>query len=360
MHKKLFIPGPIEVKKEILDEMSRPMIGHRSRDFMDMFSSTKEKLKRLFNTDNVVFISTSSGTGLWEAAARNCIEKRCLCLVNGAFSDRWHKVVLACGKEADKYEVELGQANKPDELEKRLMTGKYDAVTVVHNETSTGVMNPLDDIAEVMRKYPEVSFLVDAVSSLAGMKIEVDKLGIDVCLASSQKALGLPPGISVCSVSKKAFEKSRNIKGKGYYFDFEVLLKYYEKDQTPITPSISHIFALHKQLEHMEIEGYENRFRRHLDMATIVRTWAIENNFSLFAEKGYESNTVTCINNSRNIDVSGLCQKLEAKGYVISNGYGSLKGKTFRIAHMADIQKEELKELLSIMKEIIENENPDN
>ncbi|MBN2422804.1 aminotransferase class V-fold PLP-dependent enzyme [Candidatus Woesearchaeota archaeon] len=352
-HKKLFIPGPVEVRAELLKELSRPMIGHRSKEFMDLFKDTSEKLKKLFYTDSLVFISTSSGSGLWEAAIRNCVEKKCLCCVNGAFSNKWYEVAAACEKNADKIDVEWGKAIKPGQVDEKLKTGEYDAVTLVHNETSTGVENPLYEIADVIKKYPKVMFLVDAVSSFAGVKIEVDKLGIDVCLASVQKALGLPPGLSVCSVSEKAMNKSKLMKNKGYYFDFEVFLKYYNKNQTPTTPSIPHIYALDTQLNDILNEGLDSRFARHKELAGFVRKWAMDNGFELFAEPGYESKTVTCVKNTKGISVAELNNKLGEKGFMISNGYGALKEKTFRIAHMADFKKGDLKELFGVIKEMI-------
>ncbi len=352
MHKKLFIPGPTEVRKEILQKMSTPMIGHRSREFGELFAGIIPKMQEIMYTKNVVFLSTSSATGLMEAAVRNCTDTRCLNLCCGAFSERWHKMTTANGKEADTIEVEWGKAIKPEMLREKLENGNYDAVTFTHNETSTGVMNPIEKIAGVMKDYPETLFLVDAVSSFAGTKIEVDKLGIDVCLFSVQKAMALPPGFSVCSVSEKALEKARTVENKGHYFNFLDLLKSYEKNQTPYTPSISHMYALDKQLDDILAEGLENRFLRHLKMAEVVRKWGKEN-FSLFAEPGYESNTLTAVSNTKNISVAGLNSKLGERGYAISNGYGKIKEQTFRIAHMGDIQTEEIKELLDVIDDIL-------
>jgi len=353
MHKKLLIPGPTEVRPEILQEMARPMIGHRWPEFSQLLEEVTPKLQRLLYTQNRVFIFTSSSTGAMEAAVRNCVEKRCLNLVCGAFSRRWHEITLANGKEADALEVEWGRAILPEMVDERLKTGKYDAVTLVHNETSTGVMNPLYEIAEVMRKYPDVIFMVDAVSSMAGVKIEVDKLGIDVCLAGVQKAFALPPGLTVVSVSEKALKKAERVPHRGYYFDFLVFKRYLdERKQTPTTPSISHLYALNKQLDDIFAEGLERRFARHHEMAEYVREWAREN-FALFAQPGYESDTVTAIRNTRGISVAGLNEELAKRGAQISNGYGPLKEKTFRIAHMGDLQLSDIKELLSWIDEII-------
>ncbi len=352
MHKKLFIPGPTEVRSEILEKMSTPMIGHRSKEFQQLFAGIIPKMQEIMYTKNVVFLSTSSATGLMEAAIRNCTDTKCLNLCCGAFSERWHKITTANGKQADTIEVEWGKAIKPEMLREKLESGTYDAVTFTHNETSTGIMNPIEDIAEVMKDYPGTQFLVDAVSSFAGTKIDIDKLGIDVCLFSVQKAMALPPGFSVCSVSKKALEKAETVQNKGHYFNFLDLLKSYQKNQTPYTPSISHMYALDQQLDDILEEGLENRFARHKKMADIVRGWTREN-FALYAEPGYESNTLTAATNTKNISVADLNQKLGERGYAISNGYGKIKEQTFRIAHMGDIQIEEIKELLDTIDDIL-------
>lgn len=353
MHKKLFIPGPTEVRPEILQEMARPMIGHRMKEFSTLLMDVTPKVQRLLYTKNHLFMSTSSSTGMMEGAVRNCVAKRCLNCVCGAFSQRWHEITLANGKEADPLEVEWGRANLPETIDERLATGKYDAITVVHNESSTGVMNPLAGIAEVMRKYPDVIFMVDAVSSMAGVKIEVDRLGIDVILAGVQKAFALPPGLAVVAVSEKALKKAEQVKHRGYYFDFLTLKRYLdERQQTPATPSISHLYALNKQMDDIFAEGLENRFARHQQMADSVRKWAKEN-FALFAQAGYESNTLTAIKNTRGISIVKLNEELGKRGAAISNGYGKLKEQTFRIAHMGDLQPADIKQLLSWIDEII-------
>lgn len=353
MHKKLFIPGPTEVRPEILKEMARPMIGHRMKEFSTLLMEVTAKVQKLLYTKNHVFMSTSSSTGMMEGAVRNCVAKRCLNCICGAFSQRWHEITLANGKEADPLEVEWGLANLPEAIDEKLKTGKYDAITVVHNESSTGVMNPLPEIAEVMKKYPDVIFMVDAVSSMAGVKIEVDKLGIDVILAGVQKCFALPPGLTVVAVSEKALKKAEQVKNRGYYFDFLTFKRYLdERQQTPATPSISHLYALNKQMDDIFAEGLENRFARHKAMADYVREWARES-FALFAQPGYESNTLTAIRNTRGISVAALNEELGRRGAAISNGYGKLKEKTFRIAHMGDIQLSDIKELLSQIDEII-------
>jgi aspartate aminotransferase-like enzyme len=215
-------------------------------------------------------------------------------------------------------------------------------------------MNPVKEIAEVMKKYPEVIFCVDAVSSLGGTKIEVDKLGIDICITSSQKCLGLPPGLSLCSISEKALEAARKVKFRGTYFDLLQIYEYIQKKdyQYPSTPSLSHMFALDYQLDKILEEGLDNRFARHTQMADYVRAWAKEK-FALLAQEEFASNTVTCVKNTREISVGDLNKALGERGFMISNGYGKLKEKTFRIAHMAEATLAEIRELLSNIDEIL-------
>jgi len=351
-HKRLFIPGPTEVRVENLAALARPQIGHRSEEFKLLYRSVVPKLRQLMHTSGKVFLFASSSTGLWEAAIRNCVAERALCCMQGAFSDRWLRVAEANGKQAESLQVEWGRAITPEAVDRALSTGRFDAITVVHNETSTGVMNHLGEIARVMAKYPDVLFLVDAVSSLAGAPVDVDGLGIDVCLAGVQKAFALPAGLAVASVSPKALDKAARVPHRGYYFDFLEMLKYDERDQTPATPAIPQIHALDTQLDAILAEGLERRFERHATLARIVQAWARER-FALFAEEGYESPTVTCVRNSRGISVAELNRQLAEQNVAISNGYGELKEKTFRVAHMGDTQEWEIRGLLATIDRIL-------
>ncbi len=354
-HKKLFIPGPVEVDEAVLKKLSTPMIGHRSSEYSALQERATEKLQSLMYTRNPVILSASSGTGLMEMAIRCVTARRAIVFSVGAFGDRWFRIALGNGIPTDKHEVEWGSGITPRMVEEHLSTGRYDAAAITHNETSTGVMNHLDELAPVFQKYPEVVWCVDTVSSLGGVKIEVDKLGIDICVSSSQKALGLPPGLSLASVSQKAKERAGEVKNRGYYFDLLLLLKYIEerKFQYPFTPSIPHIFALDFQLGRILAEGPEERFARHAALAERVRGWA-KKYFALFPEEEFASNTVTCIRNTRGVSVKGLNDLLGERDFMISNGYGSLKEKTFRIAHMADLQMADLEELLSHIEDIAE------
>jgi aspartate aminotransferase-like enzyme len=354
MHKKLFIPGPVEVRQDVLEKMATPMISHRSKDASNLQRTISDKMRKVMYTNNEIILSTSSGSGLMEGAIRSCTQKRAAVFSVGAFGERWYRMAVANNVPADKFTSEAGHATIPAMVDEVLKTEKYDVITITHNETSSGVMNPMDEIAEVIKKYPHVVWCMDTVSSMGGTKIEVDRLGVDVCITSTQKCLGLPPGMSICSISQKAVEAAKNVEFRGLYLDLLDLYNCIQKKdyQYPSTPSLSHMFALDYQLDRILEEGLENRFKRHLDMADCVRGWAREK-FELFADEKYLSNTVTAISNTRNIDVQELNKKLGEKGYMISNGYGDYKNITFRIAHMADMQIDEIKELLSVIDGIL-------
>jgi len=354
MHKRLFIPGPVEVRDDVLSKMSTPMIGHRSKDASNLQRSISEKMQKLMYTENAILLSTSSGSGLMEGAVRSCTRNRAAIFSIGAFGDRWYKMATSNGVPADKFSSELGCPTTPEMVDEALSTGKYDLITITHNETATGVTNPVREISDVMKKYPNVIWCLDTVSSLGGTKIEVDSLGVDICITSTQKCLGLPPGMAICSFSQKAIDASKQVENRGLYFDLLEIYEYIlKKDfQYPSTPSLSHMYALDFQLDRIMEEGLDERFARHASMAQSVRDWA-KKNFDLLAEERYASNTVTCIKNTRNIDVSALNKALGERGSVISNGYGSLKDVTFRIAHMADTTIEEIKILLADIDDIL-------
>ena len=354
MHKKLFIPGPTEVAPEVLQKMATPMIGHRSKDASALQRDITEKLRKVMYTQNPVILSTTSGSGMLEGSIRSLTAKRAIVFSVGAFGNRWFKMAEANNIPADKHEVEWGKAVTPEMVDSYLSTGKYDVMTVTHNETSTGIMNPVEEIAEVRKKYPDVLWLVDTVSSLAGAKVEVDRLGIDVCVTSTQKALALPPGMAIASVSKRALEHGKQVKYRGWYLDLLELYKYIEtKDhQYHATPSLSHMFALNFQLDRILGEGLDKRFARHKEMAEFTRAWA-KQHFALFPEERYASLTLTTITNTRNISVAGLNSELGKLGLQISNGYGDLKEKTFRIAHMGELTLADVREVTAAIEKIL-------
>jgi aspartate aminotransferase-like enzyme len=353
MTKKLFIPGPIEVHQEILQAMASPMIGHRMPEYAQLHKGVTDKLKKLLFTEGKVFLATSSAFGVMEGAIRNLVGKRCVNFCNGAFSDKWHDVTLRCGKDADAVKVEWGKPITPELVNEALATGKYDTMTLIHNETSTGVMSPLPEIAAVLRRYPEVVSIIDTVSSMSALKIPIDELGIDCCIFGVQKAFALPPGLTVFTAGEKALDRCNSIEGRGYYFDFLEFAAADEKNNTPSTPCISQIYAMDRQLDRMFEEGLERRWQRHQELADYVRGWASSQGYGFFADEPYRSLTLTCAVNSRGTDLGMLKKKLGERGFAFDNGYGKIQGKTFRIAHMGDMQLEDLQELTGVIDEIL-------
>lgn len=354
MIKKLFIPGPVVVKEDVLNRMASPVIGHRTVEASVLQRSITDKLRRVFNTKEQILLSTSSGSGLMEGAIRSCTLKKAAVFSIGVFGTKWYEMAKFNNVAADLFEIEWGKAITKELVDSVLKTGEYDLVAITHNETSTGIMNPIEEIAEVIKSYDDVIFCLDAVSSLGGINVPVDAWGVDICITSSQKCLALPPGFSMCSFSKKAAERARKVPFRGVYLDLLNLYEYVENEnyQYPSTPSLPHMFALDYQLDKIFEEGLENRYQRHMDMANRVREWA-RGRFELFGDNNHLSDTVTVVKNTRNIDVDELNRELSHRGYIISNGYGILKDKTFRIGHMGDCTLDEINEVLDIIDDIL-------
>ncbi|GJM44818.1 MAG: class V aminotransferase [Gemmatimonadota bacterium] len=352
MHKRLFIPGPTEVAEVVRQEMSRPPVGHRSEEATVLGGRVISQVQKLLNARGPIFLSTSSSTGLMEGVVRNGSARRFLSVTCGAFGDRWHQICHMNGKPVDALEVEWGRAVRPEQVRQALATGKYDAVLLTHNETSTGILNPLAEIAQVVREFPDVFLFVDAVSSVAAARIDFDGLGLDGLLAGVQKALAVSPGFSLMAVTDRVIERARGIENRGFYFDFVRHYASYEKKQGVTTPSTSHLYALDLQLARILEETMPAREARHRLMAARTRAWAQER-FALFPEAGYESITLTAVRNTRGVDIPALNEQLAKRGAVIGNGYGRLKNETFRIAHMGEIRLEEVEELLGWIDEIL-------
>lgn len=348
----LFVPGPVDVDPGVAMAQTRAMMPHRSAEFEAMFRHAAGNAKALFGTQYRVFISTSSGTGLHEAAVRNLSKERILSCVNGAFGKRWYDVATTNGKAADKLEVEWNQPITGEVVSEALKKQHYDLVTVVQNETSTGMMNPVDEIAAAVHAVsPDTLIAVDAVSSLSGAPMRMDEWGIDFVLTSSQKALALPPGISLGATNDRALAYAETVPHRGWYFDLLRLEKHRIKNSTPATPAVALIYALDVQLERILAEGVEARWARHKAMSEQVHAWAAAHGFEMYAPEGYRSYTVSTIVNSHNLDIAALNKFLLQRGMRLSNGYGDLKNKTFRIAHMGEVHMEDLDTLLAAIEE---------
>ncbi len=352
MPNRMFVPGPVDVDDEVLQAQTRPMMGHRSKEFEEIFRRAAEKSKPLFFTDSRVFIMTNSGSGAQEAAVRNCANSTVLSCVNGAFSKRWYDVAVANGKQAVKLEVPLGEAILPEMVEAAFAKQSFELITIAQNETSTGVRNPVREIAELVRRIsPETIIAVDAVSSLGGDKIEMDAWGIDILFTSSQKTLALPPGLALCAVNDRAMKKAETVQNRGWYFDFLLLEKHRVKDSTPMTPAMSLVYALDFQLDRIAKEGIEARIQRHADMAKRAQEWAMAKGWPLLAPEGYRSQTLTVVRNPETFDLSAFNKFIAPRGMKLANGYGDLKNKTIRIAHMGEINMDDLNRLLAALDE---------
>lgn len=358
-HVKLFIPGPVEVSEKTFAAFCRPMIGHRGSEFKALYGGMQPRLRELFGTQQPVFISTSSAWGVMEGAIRNLVRPdggrvlNCMC---GAFSDKWFDVSKRCGREADALQVEWGQPIRPEQLEAKLASGKYDAVTLIHNETSTGVMSDLAALCEVLRRHPETLSIVDTVSSFSAVPIAMDELGVDLLLTGSQKALALPPGMALFAASERAFARAAKVPERGYYFDLLEFKKNGEGDMTPSTPSVSHVYALASKLDEIFAEGIAARHARHARTNALVHDWVRHNGFGFFAAEGFRAKTLTCVANTRDIDVAATIKKLrERHRFVIDGGYGKLKGKTFRISNMGDETEETVSALLAALDDCLAN-----
>ncbi|HEY3856582.1 MAG TPA: aminotransferase class V-fold PLP-dependent enzyme [Verrucomicrobiae bacterium] len=340
-HVKLHIPGPVEVSPKTFKAFCSPMIGHRGQGFKDLYAKIQPQLQQLLSTKQLVYLSTSSAWGVMEGAVRNLVHKRVLNCMCGAFSDKWLDVSKRCGKQAEALQVPWGSPIRASQIEAKLATGQFDALTLIHNETSTGVMSPIEEIAALKKKFPDVTFIVDAVSSMTAVKLDFDALGIDVLLAGTQKAFAMPPGLAVFVCSPAALAKAATTTDRGYYFDFVEFQKNAEQSMTPSTPSIGHVYALASKLEDFFAEGLDARYARHKKLAEQTRAWAAKHGFTLYPEAGFESLTLTCVNNGakpggRVVDVAKLQKSVKDQGFLIDGGYGKIKGTTFRISNMGD------------------------
>jgi aspartate aminotransferase-like enzyme len=357
---RFFLPGPTEVRAEVLDAMDRQVIGHRGRELSDLLEDAGPRLCRVFGTERPVYISTSSATGLMEGGIRNGVRSRALSLVNGAFSSRFRDLVADCGREGESYEVPWGEAHDPALVEEKLAAGDFDALTVVHSETSTGVLNPVAEIAAAARRVEErtgreIMVMVDGVTSVAAMEVDADGWGIDWYLTGSQKALALPPGLAFGTPSERMLRKAATLPGRGQYFDLLEFDRYWKKHQTPTTPAVNLLYALVAQLRHIDEETMPGRASRHWAMAERCWEWVGSTGarwgLSVLAPEERRSPTVTTIRLPEGLTGPEVAGRLKRRGWTIGAGYGKLKDSTIRIGHMGDHTVEGLEALLAVLAE---------
>jgi aspartate aminotransferase-like enzyme len=338
---KFFIPGPTEVRQEVLMAMARPMIPHRSDEFESLFARVQTGLREVFCTTRPVFITASSGTGMMEAGIRCTEPGPVLCLVNGAFSERFARIAEMCGREVDRYEVPWGGHHSVDELGIRLATREYRAITVAHSETSTGALNDIRKLSDQAHAQG-VRCLVDSVSGLAGAEVQTDDWQLDYVLTGSQKALALPPGLAFSVASQDFMDSAVNAQGRGVYFDLVEMEQFALKGQVPSTPAVSLFYALDVQLEAIHAEGMNNRWNRHRAMAEMTNEWLERVSHASNAElrnivsPGQRSPTVSTIELPADLSTEEFLSRVASRGIRVASGYGKLKSTTFRIGHMGD------------------------
>jgi aspartate aminotransferase-like enzyme len=319
----------------------------------DLYTTIVADTKEFLDTDAGVIVLTASGTEFWEATTLNLVDERMLVPTSGAFSERQANVAERLGKEVDRIEYEWGRAVDPDDIRAALESREYDAVGMVMNETSTGVRNPVEEIGDLLGDYPDTYFVVDAISCLGGDYIDLEAHNVDCIFTSTQKAFAMPPGLAVCTVSDAAYERELEKDAASWYGGFQRALDYYDrKGQTHSTPAIPLMLAYRTQMKHMLEEGHAARDERHREMAAYTHEWA-EKHFDLFPETGYESQTVTCVENTRGIDVAATIEQVsEEYDMVFSNGYGDIGEETFRIGHMGEHTVESVKRLTDAIEDV--------
>jgi len=355
---RFFLPGPTEVRPEVLEAQTRVMMGHRGADIQEFMRELQLGLKAVFFTERPVFVSSSSASGLMEAAVRNGAAKRVLALVNGAFSQRFGDIARSCSIEVDEIAVPWGETHDPAAVAVALAGGSYDAVTVVHSETSTGALNDLPAISAVVAEYRDTLLLVDSVTGCGGAELRTDAWGLDFVLTGSQKALALPPGLSFGVASEAMLRRSASMTGKGYYFDLIEFADNIDKLQTPSTPALSTMYALQVQLQHIMTETMEARWARHTTMAERTHAWVADMQsegvaLRVMAPQGHRSPTVTAVALPGGMSGPSIVNEMKERGWVIGGGYGKLKDTSFRIGHMGDHTLDELNVLLAQLTEVV-------
>ena len=353
-----FLPGPVYVTEAVRQAMTAPIVSHRSAAFRAVYERLTARLAEVFRTGRPVPIATGSATLVMQIAIGSCVSRDVLHLVCGAFSERWHKISGSLGRSADRLDVPWGRAIDPDLVRRALRRKRYEAVTVVHNETSTGVINPLEEIARAVREESDALILVDAVSSLAGAPVETDAWGLDLVLTGSQKALAAPPGIVPFTASARAEERAASVGHRGFYTDLVRYLERHAKDGTITTPAIPVVWALDRQLEAIAEEGIEARWRRHRALQERLAAWVDgpggERGVAFAADAAARSPTVTCLRPPAGVAAPDLLRRLAEKGFTVAGGYGAWKPTTFRIGHMGEVRAEDLDELLAAVEETLD------
>ncbi len=352
----LMIPGPTPVPKDILEIIARPPIGHRSAEFSNILTSVSKNLQALGQTESDVFILTGSGTLAMEAAIANTVSPgtKVLSLVTGVFGERWVSIAKAYGAEVERLDYTAGTAVDVSQLANKLKEDKsIKIVTITHNETSTGVINDLRQIGHLVRQHGALS-LVDAVTSFGAINIPIDEWHIDVLVTGSQKALMLPPGLSMIFFGNRAWTAQATCKSPRFYLDLTRCKKSLAANSTPFTPNVSFICALQKSLELIQSEGIEKVQARHLKLRTMLRAGLRSMGLKLFVDDDSASPTITAILPPEKLNVSDIRQALKQDySIVVADGQDSLKGKIFRIGHMGYVFERDILMTLASLQAVL-------
>ncbi|MGA0058938.1 MAG: pyridoxal-phosphate-dependent aminotransferase family protein [Planctomycetota bacterium] len=352
-HPILFIPGPVEVDAELRAILAMPAIGHRQREAKDAFILACEGLKELYRTTQHAFFENAPATALMEAGLRNLVHRRSLHMTCGAFSERWAQIATACGREPVVVSRTWGDAISADDVAAALDAADepFEAICLTHSETSTGVLNPIAELAAVVRaRSPDTLILVDAVTSVGGAALEFDAWGLDLAFAGTQKCLALPPGLVTYALSERAIERAAHVAGRGFLLDFAATPARFAKGESPATPCVPLVFALNRQLERIRDEGIENRWARHIAMRDLTLAFGAAHGFPPFVTHEHRSPTVTALGAPDSIAIDGVIERARAAGFSLGRGYGKLKEGTFRIGHMGDHTLERIADLLDAIR----------
>lgn len=358
MSVNLRIPGPTPCPDDVLQAMSRQMINHRGPEFADIMERITSRLKRAFKTENDVLTLTSAGTGAIEASVVNTLSPgdRVLVVSIGVFGDRYADIAQTYGANVTKIDFPQGTAADPAAVADALKKdASYKAVTLTHNETSTGVTNDLGALAKAIREVrPDILILVDAISSLGSVPLPVDEWDLDVVFTGSQKGWMVPPGMAMVSVSERAWKAADEARIPRYYFDYKKAKSYLEKGQTPWTPAVSVYFAMDVALQKLEAEGLENIHARHARLGQFTRDGVKALGLKLLADERVASNTVTAVLVPEGVEGPALNKMMRTEyNTILAGGQGELTGKIFRIGHLGLVSQEDLQACLDALKQAL-------
>ncbi len=353
----LRIPGPTPVPPDILEAVGRPMINHRGREFAALVSRVAEKLKDFYQTSQDVMILSCSGTGGLEAAVVNVLSPgdKVLAVSIGSFGERFAAIAEAYGADVTMLPYEWGQAARAEDVRKALEDEpEIKAVLITHNETSTGVTNPLEEIARVVREADKL-LIVDAVSSLGAIPLCMDDWGLDVVVTGSQKGWMVPPGLAFVALSERGWKAYESAKMPRFYLDLGRHRDSLEKGQTPWTPAMSIFFGLDVALEQMAEQGLERIFARHARIGRYTREGVKALGLELFCQdERFASDTVTAVKCPDGVEVSKLRNVMEDEyNIILAGGQGKLSGKIFRIGHLGLVSEEDIRQALDALAEAL-------